>query len=93
MANKVEYGSSGTVGQSKTPDVIHAEGDVWTRLAVVIFVTIIVSILALGGIIAWLKDPTTAKDLWVIIGPIISGAVLGVIGFIAGERRGASKKS
>ncbi|MCU0785421.1 MAG: hypothetical protein MUF81_15495 [Verrucomicrobia bacterium] len=41
-------------------------------------------ILAAGGLLAWFTCPEKAKDLWLIIGPIISAA----IGFIAVKQHG-----
>ena len=75
-----------TKDKSNRVNLIVANGDVAVRLAVVRFVSVIMSVLALGGVIAWLIDPESAKELWKIIGPIISGVVLVAIGFIAGQK-------
>jgi hypothetical protein len=81
---KFNPGSQSPTGPSV--EEISAHGDVSVRLAIIRVVTIVTAVLATGGIAAWFWKPENAKELWVIIGPIISGAVSGSIGFIAGER-------
>ncbi|MEH7249173.1 hypothetical protein V7114_20650 [Neobacillus niacini] len=70
---------------------IKASGDVKTRIGVLWFVGIIcVALIGIGGI-SLIKDPTSAKDVWVIIGPIISSAVTGTVAFFTGEKQGSQK--
>lgn len=42
--------------------------------------------LTAGGLIAYFVNPDKAKDLWLIIGPIISASVSGVTGYFIGHR-------
>jgi len=65
---------------------IRAHGDVKTKVGVLWFVGIICSLLIIGGFAVFFIRPDSAKDVWVIIGPIISAAVSGTVGFLAGER-------
>jgi hypothetical protein len=67
-------------------DQIKAHGEVKTRMGIIWFVGIICGILAIGAFIISYKDISNAKDIWVIIGPIISGAVSGTVGFLSGEK-------
>ncbi|GLX86956.1 hypothetical protein tloyanaT_32090 [Thalassotalea loyana] len=66
---------------------IKAHGDVKTRLGIIWFVGVICGILAIGGVIAFFVNPTSAKDVWVIIGPIISAGVTGTVSYFAGEQK------
>lgn len=67
--------------------------DINVQLAVIIMVGVVLVILTVGGVVAFLYNSDGAKDLWVIIGPIISAAITGFIGFLAGKRYGASNRS
>lgn len=62
------------------------------QMAVVIAVAVIVLVLAVGGLLAFLYNSENAKDLWVIIGPIISAVLSGFIAFLIGKRYGAATK-
>lgn len=72
-------------------DQILAHGVVKTRIGIIWFVGVICGILAIGGLCAFFKNPESAKDIWVIIGPIISAAVSGTVAFFAGENKGRSE--
>jgi hypothetical protein len=80
----------GTLGTGTTANLtteqIKAHGDVKTRIAMLWFVGLICGILAIGGIAAFFINPDSAKDVWVIIGPIISAALSGTVSYFAGER-------
>lgn len=73
------------------PQVIRARGDVTTRVGVLWFVGAICTLLIIGGFTVFIVQPEHAKDVWVIIGPIISAAVSGTVSFLAGERSGAAR--
>jgi len=66
--------------------------DARTQMAVVIAVAVIVLVLAVGGLLAFFYNSEHAKDLWVIIGPIISAVLSGFIAFLVGKRYGAATK-
>lgn len=70
---------------------IRANGEVKTRLGILWFVGVIsVLLIAIGGI-SILKDPQNAKDVWVIIGPLISSAITGTVAYFTGERNSSQK--
>lgn len=84
MSNKGgTLGSGGTI--DLTTEQIKAHGDVKTRIGVLWFVGTICAILSLGGVTAFFVNPENAKDIWVIIGPIISAGVSGIVSYSAGE--------
>jgi hypothetical protein len=73
---------------NETSDNIRAHGDVKARIGVLWLVGAILGILAIGGICAFFFKPDNAKDIWVIIGPIISAGITGTVAFLSGERSG-----
>lgn len=75
----------------KTPAQIRAAGDVKTKLGVLWFTGIICSILSIFGGVAFIYSPEHAKDIWVIISPIITAGVTGTIAFLTGEKSGSNK--
>jgi len=92
MPDVVITSSGGTAQASQSPEEIYAHGDVRTRLEIISFVKWLALLLVAGGIAVWIWSPEKAKDFWLIIGPIISGSVSGVIGFVTGERQFPKKK-
>ena len=88
MSNKQNI--SFTQGQWSA-DKIKAHGNIQTRLAVINAVSWICGLLAVGGMIYSCLYPDKTKDIWVIIGPIISGPLMGMIGYLAGERDPSNK--
>jgi len=91
MANqtnlKLDQGSSST---SDTTAAIRAHGDVKVRTGVLWLVGAVCGILAIGGLLAFFFRPDQSKDIWVIIGPIISGGVAGVVGAFLGSEKHTS---
>ena len=69
-----------------TPEQIKAHGEVRTRIAILWFVGVICSILAIGGLVAFFICPASSKDIWVFIGPIISAGISGAVTFFAAQR-------
>jgi len=57
-----------------------------TRLAMVIGVTIILSILAIGCVIAIGRDPKQERDYVSVLLPVLSGAISGFVGYLAGQK-------
>ena len=70
--------------------IIKAEGDVKTRIGVLWLIGIVCSLLITGGFAVFFVRPESAKDVWVIIGPIISAAISGTVSFLAAERASRS---
>jgi hypothetical protein len=68
-----------------------ARGDIDIRRRLVWLVFWVVLILTVSGVAAFFWCPERFKDFWAVVGPIISGAVLGAVGYIAGENRALSK--
>ena len=92
MPNERVQFTGGEASTGTSVEEISAHGDVRVRVAIIRLVTIVTAVLALGGVAAWFWKPENAKELWIIIGPIISAAVSGLIGFLAGERTGERTK-
>jgi hypothetical protein len=69
-----------------TTDAIRAHGEVKVRTGVLWLVGIISGILTVGGLLAFFFRPDEAKDIWVIIGPIITAGVAGSVAFLSGGR-------
>ena len=53
------------------------------------FVGVVLVVLAIGGVVAYFVDPAQAKTLWLVIGPILSTAV---VEFIRGLRPGTRRR-
>lgn len=70
---------------------IKAAGEVKTRLGIIWFVGVVCVLLIIIGGAATFKDPTTAKDVWVIIGPMISSAITGTVAYFTGEKNSSAK--
>lgn len=73
-------------GSNETSENIRTRGDAKARVGVLWLVGVILSILAIGGVCAFFFKPENAKDIWVIIGPIISAGISGTVAFLSGER-------
>lgn len=71
-----------------SPDMIKAQGDNQARMGILWFIGIICVLLILGGFAVFIIQPGSAKDVWIIIGPILSAAVSGTLSYLAGERAG-----
>lgn len=68
------------------PEVIKAHGSVSIRKNTVVALSAITIILLLGGLYAHFTDPSHAKDLWLIIGPLIGGSISGLVGIALGQK-------
>lgn len=66
---------------------IIAQAEARAKVLGVKFLGCTVLLLALSGIAAFFVNPSGAKDVWVFIGPILTAAISGMIGFWAGSRR------
>ena|SRR5437764_542882 len=87
---KIQPSSGSATPQTSTQEIL-AYGDINIRLALIKLVFWVVLLLTAAGIAAFFIYPDRFKDFWVVIGPIISGAVVGALGYIAGERRALGK--
>ncbi|WP_153913041.1 hypothetical protein [Shewanella sp. TC10] len=75
----------------RTPAQIKAAGDVSVKIGVLWLVGITCGLLGVFGCIAFFMIPDNAKDLWVIIGPIITAGLTGTLAYLTGEKSGSGK--
>ncbi|CAK3652458.1 hypothetical protein ACNO7T_07175 [Vibrio campbellii] len=75
----------------KTPAQIRAAGDIKVKVGVLWLVGITCAILAIFGGVVFVRTPEHAKDIWVIIAPIITAGLTGTLAFLTGEKAGSSK--
>lgn len=75
----------------RTPAQIKAAGDVTVKVGVLWLVGIVCGLLGVFGCVAFLLIPDQAKDLWVIIGPIITAGLTGTLAYLTGEKSGSNK--
>ncbi len=75
----------------KTPAQIKAAGDVTVKVGVLWLVGVTCAILSIFGGIVFIKTPEHAKDIWVIIAPIITAGLTGTVAFLTGEKSGSGK--
>lgn len=64
------------------------DGEVRNKLVVLIIVGVITFLLSGFGCYIFVAKPEIAKDVWVVIGPIITAGISGTIGFLSGEKQG-----
>lgn len=86
MSENQNLGHYTKPAQPRTIKEIHAHGDVKTRIGILIFIGIATCLLIIGGFLVFFIRPEIAKDVWVIIGPIISASITGTISYLLGER-------
>ena len=79
--------------QNKPPTIAHmkAKGDIKFRMTVLWFVGLICAMLTIFGCSIFMFNPGIAKDVWVIIGPILSSAITGTIAYLTGEKQNSKK--
>ncbi|MFE3973274.1 MULTISPECIES: hypothetical protein [unclassified Peribacillus] len=68
------------------------EGESKNKSIVLYIVGIISILLALFGCTIFIVKPDISKDVWVVIGPIITAGMTGTMGFLTGEKQGAAKE-
>jgi RsiW-degrading membrane proteinase PrsW (M82 family) len=71
---------------TQSAEIVTAKGNITIRLTAIVMAGVILLVLLLGGFLAFYSNPSQSKDLWLIIGPIISGAVSGLVGFQIGKK-------
>ncbi|NMY90066.1 hypothetical protein [Pseudomonas oryzihabitans] len=70
----------------RTPAAIKAAGDVTVKIGVLWLVGVTCFVLSIFGGVMFFYNPGIAKDVWVIIGPIITAALTGTLGYLSGEK-------
>lgn len=79
------------LNKPQTVAQIKAQGEVKTKIGVIWFVgTICVMLIIIGGI-SMIVTPQYMKDVWIVIGPILSSAITGTVAFLTGEKQGSNK--
>lgn len=72
---------------AETPEQILARSEAKARVLGIGFVGSIAVVLALSGVVAIFLAPDRAKDVWLIVGPIVTAAISGMLGVWASNRR------
>jgi hypothetical protein len=69
---------------STAVQLLAAKSDAKARILVICFVGFTAMLLAVAGAVSFFVAPDRSKDLWVSVGPILTGAISGMLGFWAG---------
>lgn len=85
MNEKAQIPSSGTVSADKTTHRIQIEGDIKIRILVICLIGLLLIIITAGGIWGLVTNETMFGKYWQGLQTIISGAIFGLVGFIAGR--------
>lgn len=84
MTNEVAI-NGGSVSTAKTTQQIQAEGDVKIRTLVIYLIGALLVIITIGGICGLILNEAAFGKYWQGFQAIISGAIFGLVGFIAGR--------
>jgi hypothetical protein len=84
MSNNVHI-PGGSVPTGKTAQQIQAEGDVKVRTQVIWLIGILLMIITVGGLAGLILNEAAFGKYWQGLQAIISGAIFGLVGFIAGR--------
>lgn len=84
MSNEVRI-TGGSVSTAKTTQQIQAEGDVKIRTLVIYLIGSLLLVITVGGIWGLVTNEVTFGKYWQGFQAIISGAIFGLVGFIAGR--------
>lgn len=79
------------LSKPQTTAQIKAHGEVKTKIAILWFIGVVCGLLIIIGGIALIMDPENAKNVWVIIGPILSSAITGTVAYFSGGNSPSSK--
>jgi len=80
-----------TSSSSIEPQIQEIKGHNVFKVTLVICLTVVVSILAIGCVIAIAKDGSNNANYVSLLLPLISGAISGLLGFFAGWKSGHNK--
>ena len=64
-----------------------AESDAKAKILAICFVGFTAVLLAVAGAMSFFVAPDRSKDVWVSVGPILTGAISGLLGFWAGAAK------
>lgn len=82
----------GSISGQKTTQQISVEGEIRIKLAVIWIVGLILVTITLGSIIGLILDEPRFGKHWPGIQAILSGAIFGFVGFIAGQKVGGGDR-
>jgi len=84
MSNDVTI-QGGSVSTAKTTQQIQAEGDIKIRTLVIYIIGGLLLVITVGGIWGLIANEPAFGKYWQGLQAIISGAIFGLVGFIAGR--------
>ncbi|MHB1123317.1 MAG: hypothetical protein ACYC0T_11430 [Ramlibacter sp.] len=76
---------AGNVPPGRTAQQIHAEGDVKVRTLVIWLIGVLLVIITVGSFVGLIVNEPVFEKHWQGFQAIISGAIFGLVGFIAGR--------
>lgn len=85
----IELSSEGRVPPDKSIATIKVQGDIKIRLIVLIIVGLLLTIITIGGLAGLYVNEAAFGKHWQGFQAIISGAIFGLVGFIAGQGSGS----
>jgi hypothetical protein len=85
--NVMKVKRTAAVEAAETPEQIRARGEARVRTLGIVFVGLTTVFLTLSGVASLFITPDRAKDVWLTVGPILTAAISGMLGFWAGTRR------
>jgi hypothetical protein len=72
---------------NSTATNLSAESDAKAKILAICFVGFTAMLLAVAGAMSFFFAPDRSKDVWVSVGPILTGAISGLLGFWAGAAK------
>lgn len=91
--DKLTIEPKGKVERDKSTEIIHAEGDVKIKIFVLVIIGSLLGIIALGGIAGLIINEAVFGKYWSGLQAILSGAIFGLVGFIAGQSASKNDKN
>lgn len=85
MSN-IQIPHHGSVSGQKTTQQIKVEGDIKIRIIVLIIIGAMLVTITIGGIVGLIVNESSFGKYWSGLQAIISGAIFGLVGFIAGQK-------
>lgn len=70
---------------------INAQGDVKLKFTILLIIGICTILLIIIGGVSIFINPEYSKDVWVVLGPIISSAITSPLAYLVGEKSATKK--
>ena len=86
--SEITTSKKGNADLEKSVDQINAEGDIRIRIITLVIIGVLLLIIAVGGILGLILDEPSFGKYWQGLQTILSGAIFGLVGFIAGRAVG-----